>query len=229
MINAMPGGLFLLASVVFLFLAGTLCGYAIGRGRTRQQLRVHEDRANRYANAVKEFEQWCGHLNPSFRLIGEQLHSVGEGLPLNAGTPSGCEPCTISGLREQLKRINTVSNEPFVMLDKSLQKVEGWVELLKSSDDRVLKSDVRQLIGFLRQDLMTQSVNYPSIPTTPQGEIQQEILAVLNTLYRRVSNRKGARFITRGKETYYLDKEQVLELLVDAMEYVKLQLVNNKN
>ncbi len=59
----------------------------------------------RYRLAVDQLDKWCGYEIPQARLIAQHLHSHGEGLHLNAGTPVGDEPCTINGLREQLRRL----------------------------------------------------------------------------------------------------------------------------
>lgn len=77
--------------------------------------RIQEDRANRYFFAIQELEKWCRHDLPELEVICKHLIAEGEGLAMNAGTPAGNEackassqdalPCTISGLREQIRRM----------------------------------------------------------------------------------------------------------------------------
>lgn len=81
--------------------------------------RAAEERArlDRYRRAVDDLDRWCGHEFPHARLIATHLHAVGEGHGLNAGTPAGDEPCTISGLRDQLRRLQSESGTSGVPAD----------------------------------------------------------------------------------------------------------------
>lgn len=101
-----PPMLFVLVVIVALAVA-----YCIGQidGYWR---RASEDRAfradilERYRLAVDDLDRWCGHSSPHARLIAAHLRAVGEGHELNAGTPHAQEPCVVSGLRDQLARLN---------------------------------------------------------------------------------------------------------------------------
>jgi hypothetical protein len=54
----------------------------------------------------KEAMGYCNDDDEPIPLIARQLYAIGEGKDLNAGTPAGDEPCTVDGLREQLKRLD---------------------------------------------------------------------------------------------------------------------------
>lgn len=82
--------------------------YDIGRRKGCRDCAPDVERADRYRDAVYDLNMWCGHESPHARLISEHILAVGEGLAMNAGTPCGDEPCTISGLREQLRRLAPV-------------------------------------------------------------------------------------------------------------------------
>lgn len=82
--------------------------YSIGRTQGCFDCAPDVERAERYRGAVDDLNKWCGHESAQARLISTHLFAVGEGLAMNAGTPCGEEPCTIYGLREQLRRV--VSN-----------------------------------------------------------------------------------------------------------------------
>lgn len=79
--------------------------YDIGRQEGRRDCADDVERADRYRAAVDDLDRWCGQEHPQARLISTHLFAHGEGDSLNAGTPVGEEPCTISGLREQLRRL----------------------------------------------------------------------------------------------------------------------------
>lgn len=70
-----------------------------------QQYNLQEDRANRYLFAIDSLDKWCRYDLPEIEVICKYLIAKGEGLPMNAGTPIGNEACTISGLREQIRRM----------------------------------------------------------------------------------------------------------------------------
>lgn len=90
------------------------CGRADGYWRRAAQERA---RLDRYRCAVDDLDRWCGHEFPHARLIAAHLHAVGEGHWLNAGTPAGDEPCTVSGLREQLRQLQSESGASGVPSD----------------------------------------------------------------------------------------------------------------
>ena len=67
------------------------------------------EKGTRYAYAVDDLDKWCGHSSPHARLIARHLYAYGEGGVVNAGTPHEDEACTISGLREQLRRLDATT------------------------------------------------------------------------------------------------------------------------
>lgn len=94
----------------FLFAALVVFGtgsvfYLAGKRHGREGCARAVRRGERYADAVDNLDRWCGHESPAARLIAAHLKAEGEGLPMNAGTPAFDEVCTISGLREQLRRL----------------------------------------------------------------------------------------------------------------------------
>lgn len=90
--------------LVLILAAASVAMSAFGLVSSRRLLAEHRCRLDRYRRAVDDLDRWCGHEFPHARLIAAHLHAVGEGHGLNAGTPAGDEPCTISGLRDQLRR-----------------------------------------------------------------------------------------------------------------------------
>ena len=90
--------------------AGVLLAYCLGLyvGRLRHLALVekHLDRATNYQRAVDDLDRWCGHASPHARLIARHLKAIGEGAGYNAGTPVADEACHVSGLREQLRRLD---------------------------------------------------------------------------------------------------------------------------
>lgn len=87
-----------LAALAFALSLGGLLGY-------RRIAIDQRERLDRYRHAVDDLDRWCGHEIPQARLIAAHLIAVGEGQNLNAGTPAADEPCTVNGLREQLRRL----------------------------------------------------------------------------------------------------------------------------
>lgn len=85
--------------------AGILCGAVMWRG-DRMESKTNNSRLDRLTRAICDLDLWCGHASPHARLIAGHLWAIASGEGLNAGTPCGSEPCTISGLREQLRRID---------------------------------------------------------------------------------------------------------------------------
>ncbi|PZQ69584.1 MAG: hypothetical protein DI563_19385 [Variovorax paradoxus] len=91
---------------ILIALLGYWLGCFIGAARQRAQWTDHMEKGSRYAYAVDDLDRWCGHSSPHARLIARHLRAEGEGEPMNAGTPMADEACTISGLREQLRRLD---------------------------------------------------------------------------------------------------------------------------
>lgn len=84
--------------------------YGIGtiRGEIKRQdlWRDHMEKSSRCIRAVDDLDRWCGHTSPHARLIARHIDAIGEGKGCNAGTPHDDEPCTVDGLREQLRRLD---------------------------------------------------------------------------------------------------------------------------
>lgn len=70
-----------------------------------EECKHQENRANRYYFAIDSLDKWCRYDLPETEVIVKHLIAEGEGLSMNAGTPDGNEACTISGLREQIRRM----------------------------------------------------------------------------------------------------------------------------
>lgn len=94
-------------------LIGTVCvllaywlGLYVGRVRHLAMVERHLKRASDYQRAVDDLERWCGYTSPHARLIARHLKAIGEDTGYNAGTPTADEACHVSGLREQLKRVD---------------------------------------------------------------------------------------------------------------------------
>lgn len=71
----------------------------------RSDMKASDSRIRRYRSAVDEVDKWCGNESPEARLIARFIGKTGEGFGANAGTPVADEFCTISGTREQIRRI----------------------------------------------------------------------------------------------------------------------------
>ena len=94
-------------------LVGTVCvllaywlGLYVGRLRHFELVEKHLARATNYQRAVDDLDRWCGHSSLHARLIARHLKAIGEDAGYNAGTPVADEACHVSGLREQLKRLD---------------------------------------------------------------------------------------------------------------------------
>lgn len=76
--------------------------------------RGHADKAEalemlwRYMRATEDVLVWCNR-SAHAQLIAGHIRARGEGHTMNAGTPMDMEPCTISGLRAQLERLDRAS------------------------------------------------------------------------------------------------------------------------
>lgn len=95
---------------VVLLGAGALLAYwlglFVGRLRHFKLVEKHLTRATNYQRAVDDLDRWCGYASPHARLIARHLKAHGEDAGYNAGTPLADEACNVSGLREQLRRLD---------------------------------------------------------------------------------------------------------------------------
>jgi len=111
--------------------------------------------ADRYRKALDDLDRWCGYSSPHARLIAAHLVAEGEGLNLNAGTPIADEPCTISGLREQLWRLDHQRDgqsldEALIRLRGERNVIAGWAaEALGALEACEAFEDGGQAIGSL--------------------------------------------------------------------------------
>ena len=85
--------------------------YLVGKTKGYDSRQPAVDELVRYRNAVEALDRWCGHTSPHARLIARHLlaHARGD-QPINAGTPVDVEPCTIDGLRAQLKALDVIES-----------------------------------------------------------------------------------------------------------------------
>lgn len=74
----------------------------------RDDLEESKEQVRRYRIAVDDVDRWCAHSSAHARIIAAHIMARAEGRGCNAGTPVGEEPCTPSGLREQLIRADAV-------------------------------------------------------------------------------------------------------------------------
>lgn len=81
-------------------------GTVMGAADKLEQVAPDLEAAYHYRQAVDDLDRWCGHTSPHARLIARHLIAMGEREACNAGTPHADEACTVSGLREQLRRID---------------------------------------------------------------------------------------------------------------------------
>ncbi len=85
-------------------------GLFVGRIRHHALVERQLKRAADYQRAVDDLDRWCGYTSPHAKLIARHLKAVGEDSGYNAGTPVADEACHVSGLREQLIRIDHPSD-----------------------------------------------------------------------------------------------------------------------
>ena len=89
----------------------TSAAYYAGRRRERREMLPAADRAARYKLACRDVMTWCCEDDlKAARMTARQIMACGEGEGLNAGTPLDDEPCTVNGLREQLRRMRKTPN-----------------------------------------------------------------------------------------------------------------------
>lgn len=81
-------------------------GLFVGRIRHHALVERQLQRAADYQRAVDDLDRWCGYTSPHARLIARHLKAIGEDSGYNAGTPVAHEACRVSGLREQLNRLD---------------------------------------------------------------------------------------------------------------------------
>lgn len=103
--------LVLIGIALFALHLAYVLGTAIGSRRQRNFWSRHMEVGHDYRRAVDDLDRWCGHSSPHARLIAAHLLAAGEGHSRNAGTPHSSEPCTIDGLREQLRRLDAAQGE----------------------------------------------------------------------------------------------------------------------
>ena len=63
---------------------------------------------SRYRLTLSQYQRWLGEF-PEVARVLDNLEVESEGGSLNAGTPTGLENCTVSGLRDQLRRMQKAS------------------------------------------------------------------------------------------------------------------------
>ena len=94
-----------IATPVMLLVASA--AYYAGRRRERRELWPEAAAAARYKLACRDVMTWCCEDEfKAARNVAAHILAHGEGHALNAGTPLADEPCTVAGLREQLRRAN---------------------------------------------------------------------------------------------------------------------------
>lgn len=81
-------------------------GLFVGRVQHHAVVERQLQRAADYKRAVDDLDRWCGYTSPHARLIARHLKAIGEGSGYNTGTPAADEACDVSGLREQLNRLD---------------------------------------------------------------------------------------------------------------------------
>lgn len=221
-------------------LIGVAIGVYIGYHNGRRSRNHYVEKAYRYATAVEEFGQWCAHMHPAYRLIARQLRAVGEGEALNAGTPAGSEPCTVNGLRTQLERLTNLSKNPEYVINEALQKlrfkIEGMQDQRKNKRGGVdagaaviTKTDVQDAITSVAQELFINRMidqHTAAELAIPQDQLHR--FDALTLLKRKVERRTGQNFNFMGKRTTYIAKDQVLELIDDALDHASFKQPQNQ-
>ena len=100
-----------LAIATFVMVLTTSAAYYAGRMRERREMLPAADKAARYRQACRDVMTWCVEDDlKAARMTARQIMACGEGEGLNAGTPCSDEPCTVNGLREQLRRMRQTPN-----------------------------------------------------------------------------------------------------------------------
>ena len=222
-------------------LIGVAVGVYIGYHNGRRSRNHYVEKAYRYATAVDEFSQWCAHMHPAYRLIARHLRAAGEGEALNAGSPTGSEPCTVSGLRTQLERLDRLARNPEYVINEALQKlrfkIEGMQDQRKNkrgggvdADSVVItKTDVQDAITSVAQELFINRMNDQHTAAElaiPQDQLHR--FDALTLLKRKVERRTGQNFNFMGKRTTYIAKDQVLELIDDALDHASFKQSQNQ-
>lgn len=115
--------------------------------------RYSRDIANaaRYKDACRDLLTWCGQeeFRPA-RLVAAHIMAIGEGEGLNAGTPCGYEACTVDGLREQLRRMNSMTPLTRQQIDNVMTEHYPLSSLLRQEVDafEVCVRDIERLHGI---------------------------------------------------------------------------------
>jgi len=92
---------------VFIWIVFVVTAYFFGKHQERKAVQPFIDARYRYKWACRDVLTWCCEDEfRSARRVAAQIMAAGEGDGMNAGTPCGDEPCTVNGLREQLRTIN---------------------------------------------------------------------------------------------------------------------------
>ena len=81
-------------------------GAVMGAADKLEQVAPDLEAAYHYRQAVDDLDRWCGQTSTHAGLIARHLKARGEQAACNAGTPNADEACTVSGLREQLRRLD---------------------------------------------------------------------------------------------------------------------------
>lgn len=68
----------------------------------RPELKQESDESWRFRVYVEDYQRWLGMFPEVAQVLKSLRATVLGGEPINAGTPTGDEVCTIGGLREQL-------------------------------------------------------------------------------------------------------------------------------
>lgn len=131
-----------MTNIIFLSAACVFGGYLIGIFIGTKRAFKAEDRSDRYLFAILDLDRWCGHQFPAARVIAKHLKAVGEGKAINAGTPHGEEPCTVMGLREQLRRLEAkaaLPEEDAELLAQARELQEAFTEAVVPRDGTLIE------------------------------------------------------------------------------------------
>ncbi len=99
-----PSFILLLTAVAIICAAiGAACAAPLAHRRTIELKRDLQA----WQFIVDEYRCWLGPEMPDVARLLDNLEADAAGAPLNSGTPSFADNCTVNGLREQLRRIRT--------------------------------------------------------------------------------------------------------------------------
>lgn len=94
-----------LSIAVGMFLFVVVVWDAVIYERREKALKKLQEELARRDLALDQLQHWCSQF-PHARIIYNHLHAQRTDQPLNAGTPVGEEACVVSGLRQQLLRLD---------------------------------------------------------------------------------------------------------------------------